>query len=153
MGLNSSKVTPDDDVDDDDHWSGKSRELEYEEPLPPLELEKLFTVHMDALRSAMILFNARAGGDDAKKYEDMIREQTTERLRKWIEVNQSRSRALCGEKLAGLHASSIMTRSGNDASAYTDIASIRFDIKTLATQVTRNSARLCDNTARCACVT
>ena len=39
MGLNSSKVTPDD-VDDDDHWSGKSRELEYEEPLPPLELEK-----------------------------------------------------------------------------------------------------------------
>ena len=89
-----------------------------------------------ALRAALAVFNARAGGDDAKKYEDTIRERTSEKLRVWIENNHARSRAACGEKLAALHEGSLAKRSGKDAAsgAYTDVASIRFDVKTLATQ-------------------
>ena len=99
--------------------------------------EKLHRAHAAALKAATSTFKARAGGDQAAGYQEEMEDEILVRFGALAEANEARSKAFCEAKLAELHGSIVapkMDGNGDQALLYSDVASLKFDVATVASK-------------------
>lgn len=99
--------------------------------------EKLFRTHLNALKRALATFRARAGGEAAGKYLEDLEDELSAKLSANIEANSGKSQQFCQEQVRKLHEQLVANKMSTDvdgSSSYSDMASLKFDVQTVASK-------------------
>lgn len=108
-----------------------------------LGAEKLYKAHANALKAAVATFRARAGGESSASFLEEMEAEIAGRFSAVFARNAAASEAACRSAIDALHATHVAPKTDGAADAalaYADVASLKFDVSTVASRYAASAA-------------